>query len=183
MPGKKKSALRWGIFIMVYAATEAFFNDVLKVEGSTRTLPLNPDKLREAGQRRGVKLFSSEWGVRTRVRGNLDGGGNYSRWATFEGTEQIRAYLIDMKGLRDIVSHGGDPFSSPNESGALWVQKKGNSMTLMGVEGFLQACTDMAAQTILAFGGDLSQVPEWPEPTRSGISAEKRPRLKLLPGD
>lgn len=28
--GKKEAALRWGIFIMIYAATEGFFNEVLK---------------------------------------------------------------------------------------------------------------------------------------------------------
>ncbi|WP_314856035.1 hypothetical protein [uncultured Microbacterium sp.] len=182
-PRKKTSALRWGIFTMSYAATEAFFNDVLAPEGHNRVLPLNPDRLRGAGQECGVELFTRQWGVRTRVKGSARGRGNRSRWATLEGDREVRAYLSDMKGLRDRLSHGRDPFTTPNASGALWVQKKGNSMNLMGVEGFLQACTDLASQTILAFGGGLEQVPDWPTPRRSSISGEKRPALQLLPGD
>lgn len=53
-------------------------------------------------------------------------------------------------------------------------------MTLMGVEVFFQACTDLVAQTILAFGGTCEEIPEWPEPVRSKNSAKKLPALKLL---
>lgn len=53
-------------------------------------------------------------------------------------------------------------------------------MRLMCAEGFVQACTDLATQTILAYGNDVSQVPSWPEPERSGLSAEKRPPLPLI---
>lgn len=182
-PRKKMSALRWGIFMMTYAAMEAFFNDVLSEEGVTRVLPLNPDKIRGAGQKYGVTLFTSDWGIRTRTKGIPAGIGNRSRWTTYEGVEQVRDYLADMKCLRDILSHGGDPYSTSNLSGALWIQQKGNSINLMGVEGFVQACIDMATQTILEFGGILYQSPEWSVPTRSVISAEKRPALTLLPGD
>ena len=87
--GKKKSALRWGIFLMVYAATEGFFNEVLKAPESTRALSLNPDKLRSAGESHGVRLFTREWGVRTRVPVNSSHSGNYSRWVVFEG-ESLR---------------------------------------------------------------------------------------------
>lgn len=177
-PRNKISALRWGIFSMVYAATEGFFNEILN-ESSSRAIPLNPDKLRSAGEKYSVRLFTREWGVRNRVKGDPPGGGNRSRWTVFEGDE-LRKYLRDMKELRDLLSHGGDPYSVTNVSGALWVQNKGNSMNLMGVEGFFQACTDLAGQTILAFGGSLDHLPEWPQPTRTTISREKLPALKLL---
>ena len=116
--GKKKSALRWGIFLMVYAATESFFNEVLKVPGSTRVLSLNPDKLRSAGDNHQVRLFTRERGVCTRVDADPCHSGNYSRWIVFEG-EDLRNYLRDMKALRDLLAHGGDPFSIKTYSGAL----------------------------------------------------------------
>ena len=177
---RKQQALRWGIFTLTYSATEAFFNDVLTpTQAGRRLIPLNPDKLRDAGQRRGVDLFTNGWGVRTRTPGLLRG--KRSRWRSYVGVTGVRLYLADMKSLRDLLSHGGDPYAATNQSGALWVQKKGNSMTLMGAEGFLQACSDLASQTVLAYGGDLGALPEWPEPHRSGLSAEPRPTLPLLP--
>ena len=178
--GKKKAALRWGIFVMIYAATEGFFNEVLEDPKQTRVLSLNPDKLRSAGESHRVRLFTREWGVRTRVPVNPCHSGNYSRWVVFEG-ESLRNYLRDMKDLRDRLAHGGDPFSASNASGALWDLKEGVSMRLMGVEGFFQASIDHVAQTILAFGGTSEDIPEWPEPVRSKNSAKKLPALKLLP--
>ncbi len=53
-------------------------------------------------------------------------------------------------------------------------------MRLMGAEGFIQACCDLASQTVLAHGGSPGDFPEWPEPERSGLSAERRPSLPLL---
>lgn len=178
--GKKKAALRWGIFVMIYAATEGFFNEVLEDPKQTRVLSLNPDKLRSAGESHRVRLFTREWGVCTRVPVNPCHSGNYSRWVVFEG-ESLRNYLRDMKDLRDRLAHGGDPFSASNASGALWDLKEGVSMRLMGVEGFFQASIDLVAQTILAFGGTSEDIPEWPEPVRSKNSAKKLPALKLLP--
>lgn len=178
--GKKKAALRWGIFVMIYAATEGFFNEVLEDPKQTRVLSVNPDKLRSAGESHRVRLFTREWGVRTRVPVNPCHSGNYSRWVVFEG-ESLRNYLRDMKDLRDRLAHGGDPFSASNASGALWDLKEGVSMRLMGVEGFFQASIDLVAQTILAFGGTSEDIPEWPEPVRSKNSAKKLPALKLLP--
>ena len=178
--GKKKAALRWGIFVMIYAATEGFFNEVLEDPKQTRVLSLNPDKLRSAGESHRVRLFTREWGVRTRVPVNPCHSGNYSRWVVFEG-ESLRNYLRDMKDLRDRLAHGGDPFSASNASGALSDLKEGVSMRLMGVEGFFQASIDLVAQTILAFGGTSEDIPEWPEPVRSKNSAKKLPALKLLP--
>lgn len=165
---------------MIYAATEGFFNEVLEDPKQTRVLSLNPDKLRSAGESHRVRLFTREWGVRTRVPVNPCHSGNYSRWVVFEG-ESLRNYLSDMKDLRDRLAHGGDPFSASNASGALWDLKEGVSMRLMGVEGFFQASIDLVAQTILAFGGTSEDIPEWPEPVRSKNSAKKLPALKLLP--
>lgn len=177
--GMKIAALRWAIFIIIYAATEGFFNEVLKAPDSSRVRSLNPDKLRSAGEPHGVRLFTREWGVCTRVDADPCHFGNYSRWIVFEG-EGLRNYLRDMKTLRDLLAHGGNPFSIETYSNALWERKKGKSMTLMGVEGFFQASTDLVAQTILAFGGTCEEISEWPEPVRSKNSAKKLPALKLL---
>lgn len=176
----KQYALRWGIFTMSYAAVESFFNDILALDPSrTRHLPLNPDKLRNVGQQHGVRLFTNEWGVRTRTVGNSPG--NRSRWRVYSGTEEVKLYLADMKNLRDILSHGGDPNTVSNLSGALWPLAGGKySMRLMGAEGFIQACCDLASQTILAYGGRSTDFPDWPEPERSGLSAERLPSLRIL---
>lgn len=177
----KQYALRWAVFTMTYAAVEAFFNDVVGDPDSPRAIPLHPDKLRNAGERHEVKLFTNDWGVRTRAQGTS--GGKRSRWVVFEGKRSLDAYLADMKRLRDLLSHGQDPKRTSNVSGALWpLANGGNSMRVMGAEGFIQAASDLAAQTVLAFGGSLGDVPAWPEPTRSGLSAEPLPALKLLPG-
>jgi hypothetical protein len=179
--GRNQYAVRWGAFLLAYAPTEGFFNAVLAHRsGNNRVLPLNPDKVRRvAKEADGVDIFSQVWSVRTRTL--HPGRGNRSRWHTYAGVNDIRDYLADMKSLRDLLSHGGDPYGATNTSGALWEVKKGASMRLMGVEGFIQACCDLAGQTILAYGGRLDQIPGWPEPERSGLSAEKRPPLTLLP--
>lgn len=177
----KQYALRWAIFTMSYSALEAFFNDILREPSDTRAIPLGTDKLRNASNKHGVRLFTNDWGVRTRAKRPASTDGR-SRWMTFAGTQQLKAYLRDMKSLRDLLNHGQDPGRATNESGALWPLANGrHSMRLMGAEGFIQACCDMAAQTVLAYGGTLDDVPKWPEPGRSGLSAEKRPPLKLLP--
>lgn len=179
--GTKQYTLRWGTFLLVYAPAEGFFNEILGHRAATnRTLPLNPDKIRDAVQKKhGVATFDRNWGLRTRtLRGER---GNRSDWEIYLGPQRVRDYLSDMKSLRDLLGHGGDPYQATNASGAFWVTKQGASMRLMGVEGFMQACTDLAAQTILAYGGQLSDVPGWPEPERSTLSAETRPPLPLLP--
>ena len=175
----KQYALRWAVFTMTFAALEAFFNDAVRDPSSPRTLPMHPDKLRLAGERYGVRLFTNAWGVRTRTQ--MPFGGKRSRWVVYSGTQALNAYLADMKRLRDLLNHGQDPRSAENTSGALWpLARGGNSMRVMGAEGFIQASCDLAAQTVLAFGGSTSDIPTWPEPARSGLSAEPRPALKLL---
>lgn len=54
-------------------------------------------------------------------------------------------------------------------------------MRLMGAEGLFQACCDRAAQTVLAYGGSLDDLPDWPVPRRYGLSTEKLPPPKLVP--
>jgi len=176
----KQYALRWAVFTMTYAALEAFFNDVVRDPLNKRTIPLHPDKLRSAGERQGVTLFTNDWGVRTRAA--KTDAGSRSRWVVYDGRRALNAYLGDMKNLRDLLSHGQDPRNVSNASGALWpLARGGYSMRVMGAEGFVQAACDLAEQTILAFGGSTHDFPTWPEPARSGLSAEPRPALKLLP--
>ena len=134
--GLNQYALRWGAFLLVYAPLEGFFNDVLGYrEDKNRTLPLNPDRIRDAAKsKHGVDLFTRHWGVRTRtLRGNK---GGRSDWECFVGHARLRDYLGDMKRLRDLLSHGGNPYLTTNASGALWHTQKGPSMRIMGVEGF-----------------------------------------------
>lgn len=54
---------------MSYAALGSFFNDILRNKECPRMLPLNLGKLRSAGDKYGVKLFTNDWGLRTRVPG------------------------------------------------------------------------------------------------------------------
>ena len=176
----KQYALRWGTFMLVFAALEGFFNDALTVgPPRNRPIPVNPDKLRVEGDRFPVKIFTNDWGVRTVTPGLASW--SRPRWRTYVGSQDLRLYLGDLKSLRDRLGHGGDVGSASNDSLALWPVSGGHSMSIMGVEGFIQATTDLASQTVLAFGGTIGQLPAWPEPQRSGLSAEKRPHLPLLP--
>lgn len=176
----KQYALRWGAFSTAYAAIESFFNHVL-TEGQPRpkVIPLNPDKLRNEARQHDVRVFTNDWGVRTVTPGHFPW--SRPRWRTYVGSQALRHYLGDMKSLRDRLNHGGDVKAVSNESSALWPISGGHSMSIMGVEGFIQACTDLAHQTVLAYGGTADQLPIWPEPQRSVLSAEKRPKLPLIP--
>lgn len=177
---KKQHALRWAVFTMTYGAIEAFFNDILRGNDDTRVVPLIPSKLRDAGLKQDVRLFTKNWALRTRAL--LQGRpGRRSHWVVYSGTQQLNLYLKDMKMLRDLLSHGQDPRSVSNKSGALWPIADGkNSLRLMGAEGFIQACCDLASQTVHAYGGRAVDLPSWPEPKRSGLSAEPKPGLKLV---
>lgn len=178
---KKQHALRWAMFTRAYGAIEAFFNDILRGSDETRVIPLNPRKLHDAGVKQDVRLVTNDWAVRTRAL-LQDRPGRRSRWVVYSGTHQLNAYLADMKMLRDLLNHGKDPRSGSNQSGALWPLADGrNSMRLMGAEDFIQACCDLASQTVLAFGGRAVDLPSWPEPKRSGLAAEPKPGFKLVP--
>lgn len=177
----KQYALRWGIFVMAYAGIEWFFNDALAGDSprNRRPIPLHPDRLRAEAEKQQVKLFANNWGVRTVTPGHF--AWSRPRWRAYVGSQSLRNYLGDMKNLRDRLSHGGDVKGVSNDSHALWPVSGGHSMSIMGVEGFIQACTDLAAQAVLAYGGTIDQLPPWPEPQRSGLSSERRPALPLIP--
>lgn len=165
--------------MMAYGAIEAFFNDILRGSDETRVIPLNSGKLHDAGVKQDVRLFTSDWAVRTRAL-LLDRPGRRSHWVVYSGMQQLNAYLADMKMLRDLLNHGQDPRSVSNKSGALWPLADGrNSMRLMSAEGFIQACCDLASQTVLAYGSRAVDLPSWPVPKRSGLAAEPKPGLKL----
>jgi hypothetical protein len=73
-------------------------------------------------------------------------------------------YLDDMKNLRDLLSHGGDPRRVTNKAGAFYALQSGHSVHLTTVEGFIQAVEDIASQTALTlFGTDIC-LPVWPLP-------------------
>jgi hypothetical protein len=82
-----------------------------------------------------------------------------------------------MKTLRDLLSHGDDPFSVTNRGRTLWEVRDGWSLRLMGVEGFIQFAEDLAEQALLEAGVPLENIPAWPEPQRSGISLNGFPSL------
>lgn len=177
-PSARQQALRWGAFLLVYAPAEAFFNEVLASEENNRVIALNPDRLRDRALKlHRVSLFESDWSLRTRVP-SFNGGGR-SRWTLIDTSLQIRQYLADMKSLRDLLSHGGDPYKATNSSQVLWSVSSGWSMRVMGVEGFLQAVCDLMSQTVMAYGGSIDTL-KWPEPVRSGLSAEPMPVLRKL---
>lgn len=171
----RQQALRWGAFLLIYAPIEGFFNEILTSEESNRVVPLNSDKLRDRALKlHQVHLFQSSWSLRT--RGPSVRAGGRSKWILYETTAEVRHYLADMKSLRDLLSHGGNPYNATNLSSSLWRVHDGWSMRIMGVEGFLQAACDLMDQTIVAYGGGFGQI-SWPTPIRSGLSARPMPAL------
>ncbi|MDJ0314553.1 hypothetical protein [Arthrobacter sp. H35-D1] len=178
LQGKGQHTLRWGAFLLTYAALEGFFNEICK-SPNTRILPLNADKIRDAIKRDyELTLFTREWGVRTLIPSKSQDDGLFCEWRVYRGGD-VRMYLNDMKWLRDRLTHGGDPFSTKNDSGALWATNKGPSLRMMGVDGFLQASCDLVDQTIVAFGGTSEDLPDWPVDTCRQLS-EQIPTLGPL---
>lgn len=167
LQGKRQHSLRWGAFLLVYAPLEGFFKEALNDSANTRTLPLNIGKIQNKfATVHNVKLFTKDWEVRTLIPTGSAENSSFCEWRTYQGTEKIRCYLSDMKSLRDRLGHGADPLTTTNESGALWPIRKGHSLRMLGVEGFLQAGCDLVNQTITAFGGTSDQFPDWPVPPR-----------------
>jgi hypothetical protein len=88
---------------------------------------------------------------------------------------RLSLYLMDMKSLRDLLSHGSDPTLVTNNSQTLWPLVNGRfSMRLMGVEGLIQAVEDIASCTAISIAGSGVHLPIWPSPPESGVSAEGR---------
>jgi hypothetical protein len=173
--GRKWTSLRYGAFLLAYAPFEAFFDNLTDYRATKRrTLGIAPDKVRNACQKTlGIPNVTKSWRARTRVWPTSPG--SRSRWETLEGA-RLKDYLLDMKSLRDLLSHGADPKNVTNKAGTLWPIKGGRfSMRLMGVEGFIWAVEDIATCTGLAIAEDQLVVPKWPRPVQSGISATGRP--------
>lgn len=172
---RKWASLRYGAFLLAYAPFEAFFDGLTDYRATKhRTLSIDPERVRNACQQSlGIPNVTKSWRARTRVwPASL---GARSRWETLDG-ERLRNYLLDMKSLRDLLSHGSDPQNVTNGARTLWPLKGGRfSMRLMGVEGFIWAIEDIATCTGLAIAGKQVVVPKWPRPVESGISATGRP--------
>ena len=172
------ASLRYGAFLLAYAPIESFFTQLTQYpeRASGRALPLNLDKIqRELDLRWPETRFQTNlWEGRTRQQPTRPG--HRSEWALLNGG-RLKDYLPDMKRLRELLSHGGDPISVRNDGRTLWEVRNGWSMRLMGVEGFVQFVEDLAEQALLEAGVTLERIPVWPEPQRSGISLTGRPSL------
>jgi hypothetical protein len=172
------SSLRYGAFLLAYAPLEGFFTQLTQYaeRASGRALPLNLDRIqRELDVRWPHARFQTNlWEGRTRQQPTRPG--SRSEWACLKGG-RLKEYLSDMKKLRDLLSHGGDPVSVTNYGRTLWKVREGWSFRLMGVEGFIQFVEDLAEQALLEAGVPPERVPVWPEPQRSGISLSGRPSL------
>lgn len=171
LTGPRQHSLRWGAFLLTFASLEGFFNEFLR-GSSTRPLPVNLDKIARASENEhGVRLFANDWSMRTLVPPREKDSDQFAEWRIYRGVKELRDYLDDMKSLRDRLSHGDDPFGSSNKSEALWTVTRGNSLRMLGVEGFLQATCDLVENTIQAFGGSPKDFPAWPGlPQREQIS-------------
>ena len=172
------SSLRYGAFLLAYAPLESFFTELTRYaeRANGRALPLNLDKIQRelALQWPGARFQANLWEGRTRQLPTRPG--SRSEWALLKG-RRLKDYLSDMKMIRDLLSHGGDPVTVTNEGRTLWKVHGGWSLRLMGVEGFIQFVEDLAEQAVLEAGVPLEKVPTWPEPQRSGISLSGLPSL------
>lgn len=172
------SSLRYGAFLLAYAPLESFFTQFTGYaeRANGRSLPLNPDKIqRELDRNRpGIRFNTNLWEGRTRQQPSRPG--SRSEWALLKGG-RLKNYLSDMKMLRDLLSHGNEPYNVTNSGQTLWEVRGGWSLRLMGVEGFIQFVEDLAEQALLEAGVPSERVPTWPEPQRSGISMSGLPLL------
>jgi len=172
------SSLRYGAFLLAYAPLESFFTELTRYSdrASGRALPLNLDKIQRelAVQWPNARFRTNLWEGRTRQQPTRPG--SRSEWVHLK-SRRLKDYLSDMKTLRDLLSHGRDPVSVTNDGRTLWAVRRGWSLRLMGVEGFIQFVEDLAEQALLEAGVPPERVPAWPEPQRSGISATGLPSL------
>lgn len=166
LQGPGQHTLRWGAFLLTYAPLEAFFAGI-PTKATSRPLPLHVDKIRDAVMRdHDIRLFTDRWSLHTLAPPTSADSDEFGEWRQYQGTHGTRLYLGDMKSLRDRLSHGADPLTATNESGAMWSTRRGPSLRMLGVEGFLNAACDLMTHTVHAFGGTAADVPSWPEPRR-----------------
>jgi hypothetical protein len=153
-------SLRYGAFLLTFAPIEGFFDNITSYRSRTnRTLGFSTDRVRGAiNDVYGESNITRSWAARIRL---AEGG--RSPWALLKG-KPLADYVDDMKSLRDLLSHGGDPRRVTNKAGAFYTLQSGHSIHLATVEGFIQAVEDIASQTALTlFGADIC-LPVWPLP-------------------
>ncbi|MEU4690104.1 hypothetical protein [Actinoplanes sp. NPDC023714] len=168
--------MRYGAFLRAYAPFEMFFNELISAHGGPRQgTPATVERIRERCARHlGVPDVTHRWRARVRSQPEPGRGGRWL-WRTIQ-EPQLSAYLRDAKAVRNRLAHGDDPHTAPNTSGTLFDRRNGTtSITLMWVEGFVQATQDLATITALELTGDMSIIPGWPIPPRTGVSAGPPP--------
>ncbi|MEU9509336.1 hypothetical protein AB0D32_24005 [Micromonospora sp. NPDC048170] len=75
-----------------------------------------------------------------------------------------------------LPARGGRWLWTTIQSQPLYGRKDGKtSITLMWVEGFVQATQDLATITALELTNDATLIPDWPVPPRTGVSANPPP--------
>ncbi|MFG2043901.1 hypothetical protein [Dactylosporangium sp. NPDC048998] len=169
-------SMRYGAFLQAYGPFEMFFNDLIGAHGGPRQgTPATMDRIRERiGQHLGVPNVTHQWRARVRAQPEPGRGGRWL-WTTIQ-TQQLSDYLRDAKAVRNRLAHGDDPQTAPNASGTLYDRKDGKtSITLMWVEGFVQATQDLATITALELTSDTTLIPDWPVPPRTKVSANPPP--------
>ncbi|MDG4761331.1 hypothetical protein [Micromonospora sp. WMMD710] len=169
-------SMRYGSFLHAYGPFEMFFNELIGAHGGPRQgTPATMDRIRERiAQHLQIPNVTRQWQARVRTQ-PLPGRGGRWLWTTIQ-TQRLGDYLRDAKAVRNRLAHGDDPHPAPNTSGTLYDRKDGKtSITLMWVEGFVQATQDLATITALELTNDTTLVPDWPEPPRTGVSANPPP--------
>lgn len=163
---KEYQSLRYGAFILTYGPFENFFENITGYrKKKNRTLPIEPDRIRDAIHREyGVSNVTASWSARTRT----GGGPTWSRdpWILLTGS-QLNIYLRDLASLRNLLSHGSNPKKMSNKSKLFPITKNGPSIHITAVEGFIQATQDIASETAISISGEFTNIPSWPEPPRT----------------
>ncbi|MER7009564.1 hypothetical protein ABT297_41865 [Dactylosporangium sp. NPDC000555] len=170
-------SIRYGAFLLAYASFERYFNHLVELHGGpSRGLPATMDKIREAiATHLAVINATGQWRARVRVAPTRDSRDRRAKWTYLE-SQRLRDYLRDAQQLRHRLAHGAEPTGTTNHSQTLFALAKGGvSANLMWVEGFVQAVQDLASITAITISGPGVELPGWPEPTRSGVSAAMLP--------
>lgn len=175
------SSLRYGAFLLAYAPLESFFTQLTQYAERKpgRALPLNLDKIQQqlVEQWPDAGFQTNRWEGRTRQQPTRRG--SRTEWAHLKRA-RLRQYLSDMKSLRDLLSHGGDPVNVTNDARTLWKVRDGWSLRLMGVEGFIQLVEDLAEQALLEAGVPLEGSPSGPNRNAAGFHSPGVPSCQTV---
>ena len=165
-------SMRYGAFLLTYGPFEMFFNQLIGAhDGPRQNTPATMERIRQRfGQHLDAPDITAQWRARVRAQPEPGRGGRWL-WTTIEA-QRLDNYLRDAKAVRNRLAHGDDPQNAPNDSGTLYDRKDGKtSITLMWVEGFVQAVQDLATITALELTQDRTLIPDWPVPPRTEVSA------------